>query len=329
MPANLTPEYLEAEERFREAEDRQKKIDALQEMLSRLPKHKGTEKIEADIRRRLSNLKNQSKKKTGPTKAKTPDQIEPEGAGQVVIAGLPNTGKSALVDALTNATPKVADFPLSTYGPTVGMMRYEDIQIQLVDLPPLSEEHVETWVFNLIRKADLVVLLIDSGSEDPKEELAKTMGLLEEEAIYLFPPDADFQANSVGRTNNKGLLVAAKNDGENREKKIALLKEETDLPVTPFSMLDEDYMDQFRREVYQSLGLIRIYTKKPGKEPDLDEPYLLDRGSTVMDAARSIHKDLAQDLDYVRIWGSGRFDGQQVAQDHVLEEGDVIEIHRK
>ncbi|MFP4646325.1 MAG: GTPase [Candidatus Bipolaricaulota bacterium] len=329
MPANLPPEYKEAEERFREAKDPESKIDALQEMLSLLPSHKGTDKIEADIRRRISDLKDAKtkSKKKGPTKAKTPDQIEPQGAGQVVVCGLPNCGKSALVDMLTNATPKVADFPYSTYDPTVGMMVYEDVQIQLIDTPPLCEKHVETWVYNLIRKAHLVLLLGDCSANDLGTKFQETLDLLENEAIHLFDPHADFQRDAIGQTNKPAQLVAAKCDALEREEELREIRESVDLPLIPVSILDEEALQRFREEVFRGLGKIRIYTKKPGEDPDLEEPYLLEKGSKIVDAVRAIHRDLVEELDYVRIWGSGKYDGQQVSRDHVLQEGDVIEIH--
>ncbi len=329
MPANLPPEYLEAEEEFRQADSKDEKVNALQRMLSLLPNHKGTDKIEADIRRRISKLKKSSAKKKGPTRAKTPDQIESQGVGQVVLSGMPNTGKSALLDILTNANPNVADFPFSTYGPTIGMMDYEDVQIQLIDTPPLSEEHVENWVFNLIRKVDLVTLLVDGSVDEPLKQYAKSLDLLADEGIYLFPPEADFKIDEIGRTNRRGLAVLTKDDEPTAEGVCGRLEQEADLPVAPVSILEEDTLKEFAKLVFESLEKIRVYTKKPGEEPDLHEPYLLDRGSTVIEAVRSIHRDLVKELDYVRIWGSGRFDGQEVAQDHVLEDGDIIEIHDK
>jgi len=329
MPANLPPEYLEAEEEFRDAESDFDKIQALQRMLSLLPNHKGTDKIEADIRRRISNLKKGSKKKKGPTRAKTPDQIEPQGVGQVVVSGVANTGKSALVDILTNASPHVADFPYSTYEPTIGMLNFDDVQIQLIDTPPLSDEHVETWVFNLIRKAHLVLLLVDGGVDDPVRQLEKTLQLLADEGIYLFSPEEDFALDEIGRTNKKGIVVVAKKDELEGGKKLNDINEQVGFPVVPVSILDEDSLEDFASRVFTGLQKIRVYTKKPGEEPDLAEPYLLEKGSSVIEAVRSIHRDLVETLDYVRIWGSGKYDGQEVAKDHVLKDGDVIEIHQK
>ncbi len=329
MPANLPPEYIEEEERYRNASDKDEKLDALEEMLALLPNHKGTDKIEADIRKRISNLKKSSQKKKGPTRAKTPDQIEPQGAGQVVLTGFPNSGKSALLDVTTNASPKVADFPYSTQGPTIGMLQHEDVQIQLIDTPPISEEHVETWVYNLIRKSDLVLAVVDGAAENPIEEFKKTKKHLENEGIHLFHPEADFQKDAIGRTNRKGEIILSKSDELNEEEVSKNLEEVSGLPTTPVSILNEESLSRFSRSVFEGLLKIRIYTKRPGEEPDMKEPYLLDKNSTVLEGVRSIHRNMVDNLDYIRIWGSGRFDGQEVAQDHVLEDGDVIEIHQK
>ena len=329
MPANLPPEYIEAEDRYRNASSKDEKLDALQKMLSLLPNHKGTDKIEADLRKRISDLKKSSQKKKGPTRAKTPDQIEPQGAGQVVLTGLPNSGKSALLDMITNATPKVADFPFSTHGPTIGMLQYEDVQIQLIDTPPISDEHVETWVYNLIRKADLVLMLVDGAAENPVDGFDRTTDLLEEESIHIFHPEADFQRDAIGKTNRKGQVVITKKDELSYREASKEIEELSGLPTMALSILDETSLARFSEFVFEGLNKIRIYTKKPGKEPDLKEPYILDRGSTVLEGVRSIHRDMVERLDYIRIWGSGRFDGQEVAQDHVLKDGDVIEIHQK
>lgn len=329
MPANLPPEYIQEEERYRNAKDKDEKLDALQEMLALLPNHKGTDKIEADIRKRISDLKKKPKKKKGPTRAKTPDQIEPQGAGQVVLTGFPNTGKSAILDVTTNASPRVADFPFSTQGPTIGMLEYEDVQIQLIDTPPISDDYVETWVYNLLRKADLVLVVVDGSAADPVEEYERTREHLEGEGIYLFHPEADFQRDAIGRTNRKGEIVLSKSDELASDATIEKLKEISGLPTTPVSILDDESLVRLGKSVFAGLLKIRIYTKKPGEDPDMDEPYLLDKDSTVLEGVRSIHRDMVENLDYIRIWGSGKYDGQEVAHDHQLEDGDVIEIHQK
>ncbi|MFP4201350.1 MAG: GTPase [Candidatus Acetothermia bacterium] len=329
MPANLPPEYIQEEERYRNAKDKDEKLDALQEMLALLPNHKGTDKIEADIRKRISDLKKSPKKEKGPTRAKTPDQIEPQGAGQVVLTGLPNSGKSALLDVTTNASPKVADFPYSTQGPTIGMLEYEDVQIQLIDTPPISDDYVETWVYNLIRKADLVLAIVDASADEPTEEFKRTREHLEDEGIYLFHPEADFQRDAIGRTNRRGEVILAKSDELANASPPKEIEEISGLPVVPVSILDDESLSRLGKSIFEGLLKIRIYTKKPGEEPDMEEPYLLDKDSTVLEGVRSIHRDMVENLDYIRIWGSGKYDGQEVARDHILEDGDVIEIHQE
>jgi len=142
MPANLTPDYLAAERDYKQAATPAERIAALERMLATVPKHKGTEKIQADLKRRLSQARKESTKK-GAAHSVPFYLVEKEGAGQVVLLGPPNAGKSQLVAALTHAHPEVADYPFTTRLPTPGMMSYQNVQIQLIDLPPLSEEFME------------------------------------------------------------------------------------------------------------------------------------------------------------------------------------------
>ena|SRR5215471_6222501 len=160
MPANLTPEYLAAEREYKSAQTHVEKIEALERMLARLPKHKGTEKLQADLKRRLSQARKESQKKGG---AHTVPfwVVEREGAGQVALIGPPNSGKSKLLCALTHARPEVADYPFTTRLPTPGMMTFENVQIQLVDLPPLAAEFMEPWLPRVIRAAHAAVLVLN------------------------------------------------------------------------------------------------------------------------------------------------------------------------
>jgi ribosome-interacting GTPase 1 len=75
------------------------------------------------------------------------------------------------------------------------------------------------------------------------------------------------------------------------------------------------------------LDVIRIYSKKPGKKADTDAPYVVRRGTTVLDAAGIVHKDFAQHLKYARLWRRGALEGQMVSREHVLEDGDILELH--
>ena len=86
-------------------------------------------------------------------------------------------------------------------------------------------------------------------------------------------------------------------------------------------------LEELRRRIYDMLDILRVYTKAPGEKPDFADPIILGTGDTMADAAESVHKDFRARLKYVRVWGSGKRDGIMVKRDHVLEDGDVIELH--
>lgn len=326
MPANLTPVYREAEAKYKAAVTREEKMAALEEMLRVIPKHKGTEHLQADLRSRLSKLRQEpSKKKPG----KGPShRIPREGAGQVVLVGIPNSGKSSLVKALTHADPEVAPYPMTTLKACPGMMAYEDVAFQLVDLPPLCHEHVEPWVYDLVRASDLVWLVISSRA--PLQGLEVVEELLSGKAIGLFPAGSDRPtAPRPGWTYKPAILVVTGMDQPGARDDLDALGELVELPwpVVTVSTTTEEGMDGLGPACYRALDIMRIYSKEPRKDPDLSRPFTLPRGSTVADLARAIHKEIAQGIKFARVWGTSAFDGQSVHEQHVLEEGDVVELH--
>jgi len=323
MPANLTADFKKARERLRTASSPEEKLAALEEMLATIPKHKGTDKMQADIKRRIAKLRESGgSAKKGQRSGL--DHIPKDGAGQVVLIGAPNCGKSSLLAALTNAKPEVASYPFSSLIPIPGMMAFEDVAIQLIDLPPLTAEYTEGWVYGLIRAADLALVVLDAREREiAVDRIAETMLLLEERHIVLVAGDEEIGA-----------------DERIREIPCRVVLSKIDLNDVPLGDLDDapfrtietstatgEGLERLRAEIFDALRVVRIYTKLPGKKPDMEEPYTLPIGSTVLDAVRLVHRDFVDQLKYVRIWGSGRFDGQQVPSDHVLEDGDVIEIH--
>ena len=326
MSANLTPAYRAAEDRFRTAVTPEERLDALEEMLREVPKHKGTEKIQADIKSRISKLKRQPKQKTG---ARGPSHHIPhEGAGQVVLVGPPNAGKSSLVVRLTHARPEVADYPLTTREATPGMMPFEDVAIQLVDLPPLCEEHVEPWVYDSIRTADLVWLVVTAESSLEGLELVER--LLGEKAVALVQVGKDkADEPRPGWLYKPAILVLTGLDRPDAKEDLLLLDQLVDVPwdESPVSSVSGEGLDDLGRRTFEALGVMRVYSKQPGKEADLEQPFTLRKGSTVGDLARLIHQDLAAKFKFARVWGPSAFDGQKVQTSHVLEEGDVVEIH--
>ncbi len=312
MPANLTPDYHRAEERLRHSKTVEEKIDALEEMLRVVPKHKGTDGLQADLKARLAKLRKQPASKAG--KATHSHLIPREGAGQIALVGPPNTGKSSLVAALTHAKPEVAEYPFTTRDPTPGMMRFEDIAFQLIDLPPLNDEHVEPWVFDIVRRADLVWIVVPV--ENAVDGVELTRRILASKAIDVL-------------TNKRSLVVATGIDREGGEEDLAIVDElfEHRWPLTGVSVITGRGVGELARRTFDALGLVRVYTKQPGKPADREAPFTLLRGSTVGNLAALVHKDLAASMKHARIWGPSAFEGQVVHADHVLAEGDVVEIH--
>jgi len=326
MPANLTPVYREAEAKYRAAVTREEKMAALEEMLRVIPKHKGTEHLQADLRSRLSKLR-QEPRKTRVSKGPS-HRIPREGAGQVALVGPPNSGKSSLVSILTKAKPEVAPYPLTTREATPGMMPYQDVGFQLVDLPPLCEEHVEFWVYDVIRASDLVWLVVSIQS--PLVGLDLVRDRLESKAIGLYPADSGPpESPRPGWAYKKTILVVTGMDLPGAAGDLEALREllDTAWPLCAVSGTTGHRLGELGAGTFEALDIIRVYSKEPRKEPDMSRPFTLPRGSTAEDLARIIHKEMAQGLRYARVWGPSTFDGQSVQGTHILEEGDVVELH--
>ena len=327
MPANLPPTYIEAEKRYREAKTQEEKIAALEEMLAIIPKHKGTDKLQADLKRRISKHKDESQKKKGTTKHKSVFSIDKEGAAQIVVIGPPNTGKSSLIARLTHATPEVAEFPHTTHKPTPGMAEYENIQFQLIDTPPVSEEYIDPLMPDMIRRADIVVILLDVKA-DLIGQYEDTLATLETYRIF---PEETVVPEGVRKPHffKKMLVVANKTDEEKDKEDFEAFVELTDiqLPSLSISIKHERNIQEFLDTLYNLSGIIRVYSKNPGKEPDLNEPFVIPRDSTLEELAAKIHKDFVQKLKFARIWGEAVHDGQMVQRDYVMHDGDIVEIH--
>jgi ribosome-interacting GTPase 1 len=327
MPANLTPQYLEAELKFKQAKTTPEKIKALEVMMAVIPKHKGTERLRGQLKSRMAKLKEELQKRPAVSRAEQAYNIKREGAAQIVLLGLPNSGKSCLLSQITNASSEVADYPFTTQKPVPGMMKFENLQIQLVDTPPVQLDHVEPGFPNLIRNADALLLLVDLR-EDPIFQMEILLEELNNMRIKLIGK-GPIPSPEVGWVFLRALLIGNKCDVKNAMEEYRKFENrfKDAFPLLPLSARAGMNFDELKREVYQLLDIIRVYTKVPGKEPDLTEPVILKRGSTVEDVALSIHKDFAAKLRYAKIWGSGKFDGQMVKRDYRVSEGDVIELH--
>ncbi len=327
MPANLTPEYMDAEKAYKQAKTPGEKLECLERMLSVIPKHKGTEKMQGDIKRRISQLKERMDREGARKRGGVSHVVKREGAGKVVLIGPPNTGKSQLIRALTNAKPEVAPYPFTTRFPVPAMMPFEDILIQLVELPAISDDHFEPATGDNIRNADIVLLIVDLLSRDPLEEITVTLTLLDRIKIKL---SRDGSAGEVpfGWAAKKGIIIANKCDGDEGNVTFSLMQElwEDDIPLLAVSAKEEVNLERLKQEIFQGLNIIRVYSKVPGKATSKEAPYTLRAGSTLLDFAAAVHKDFSEKLKNGRVWGSSAFDGQSVSSDYVLADGDMVEL---
>jgi hypothetical protein len=326
MPANLSPEYLQAEQRFKSAKTTEEKVEALGEMQATIPKHKGTEKMQADIKRRLAKLRTEQAKR--PTsRAGLIHRVEKEGAGQVALVGPPNSGKSSLVRRLTHATPEVAEYPFTTRVPLPGMMLFEDIQIQLVDLPPVHPDVPESWLYQIIRNADACLLIVDLSDPDLLEDFETTLGEVAKAKVQLGEGPLP---ETTGWLQKKALLIGNKLDASGATDDLDILKElyGTRFPILAISVETGDGLEEMRTAVFELLELVRVYTKAPGHKLALTSPYVLKRGSRLIDLAAHVHHDFLTQLKYARVWGHGRFEGAMANRDYLLVDKDVVELHR-
>lgn len=324
MPANLTPDYERAEDRYRQAVTDEDKLEALRQMFATIPKHKGTEKLQADLKRRISQFRKTIAKK--PAKGADPFHVPRSGAGQVVLIGPPNVGKSMLVARTTHAPAKVADYPFTTAIPLPGMAHYEDVQIELVDTPPITPGHIPGGLMGTIRSADIVAIVVDA-SEDPLEEAEMVLSLLTERGLNL----RSVPINQLDRSDFaqcSAVLVANKCDLADPETTATFAELYRDrIEVRFVSAETGKGLEELLRRFWELLAVIRVYTKQPGKPPDTGRPFTLEIGSTVEDLAREIHRELPEKMKFARAWGEGRHAGQQVHRTETLHDRDVVEIH--
>ena len=321
MPANLSADYLKAEAKYRAATTSEEKLACLEEMFTTIPKHKGTEKMQADIKTRISKLKKEmaAPAKGGAKRGGDWFHVEKQGAGQVIVFGAPNCGKSALVRELTGLHQEVAPYPFTTTAPAAGMMPFEDIQIQLVDTPPVAPE-APAWLFHILRTGDVLLWLLDLGDDALLETTEQTQSLIANARIATRPhPELAVK---------KTIMLGTKTDDPQAADRLAILRELIgNVPLLMVSAEHHIGLEELKRQLYDSLGILRVYTKRPGKPPDLDDPVVLKQGSTVVDAAYHLHKDFAASLQFARLWNKTGYDGQRVERGHVLTDGDVIEFH--
>ena len=340
MPANLSPEYRQAEQAFRAAHDSRQRLECLKEMLRTIPKHKGTEHIQADIKSRIRELiRELSLPHKGPARAGTGHSIRHEGVAQICLVGPPNAGKSSLHSLLTGSRAEIAPFPYTTRQPLPGLLPFEDISFQLVDLPPISGERVEPELAGFLQATDAVWLVLDLADPECSEQLLTLCAQLRQRGITLSDQWPGRRDSAITKepaldpfaVELPTLLVANKSDLDPDPDETSVLEELTGVrfPAVATSAMTGAGIGLLAPFLFEALCIVRVYTKAPGKSPEKTRPFTVRRGATVLDVARLVHQDLASTLRFARIWGSGTFEGQQVGPEHLVADGDIVELHAR
>jgi ribosome-interacting GTPase 1 len=339
MPTNVSPEYKKAEDAYRRAREPKERLDCLRDMLRTIPKHKGTDHLQADIKTRIKQLSEElSGPKKGGRRGGPSLVVRPEGAAQVCLVGPPNAGKSHLHTELTGSHSDIGPYPYTTHLPVPGMLPFEDIHFQLVDLPPVSDDFMEPWFVNALQPADGVLLVIDVSDPECLEQVPTVIERLAEKKIFLRSGWPGLDGTPAADTEDEDdpfslslptLLIANKSDLDPDPGEVETLEELLGLryPALTVSAKTGDGLDLLGAFLFRALEIVRVYTKTPGKPADNDKPFTVRRGGTVLDVARLVHKDIAEGLKFARMWGNEVFDGQQVGPDHIVVDGDLVELH--
>ena len=330
MALNLTPQYHEADAKYRAAGTPEEKLAALEEMWRELPKHKSSEKMQAELKKKLSAARRaqQQSGKKGPSRV-DPFCVPKSGAGQIALIGTPNVGKSSIVGGLTNAHVKIADHPFATPLPVPGMVPYQDIQIQLIDTPPVTAEYVPAGFPGLWRSTDALVVVADLSSDSVLEDVETCLGHLAGRCLELADGPRERPNEAEDPLRVPGFLLANKVDAPGASDGLDMVREffGQRVRVEPASAIDPGGMARLPELLYRLIGVVRVYAKPPGKEPDLEEPFVLPAGSDIHDLARKVYRGLERTIKSARLWGHGVADGQQVHLDHVLQDKDIVELH--
>jgi len=274
MPVNASIEYYKAEGKYNEAKTREEKIACLEEMIRLLPKHKSSETALAQLRKRLAKLKEEKPKKAS---QKPKWIVKKEGSGQVCLVGLTNSGKSTLLKELTGIDVDIASYEYTTTKPEFGMMRYEDVWVQIVEIPSTFEPEVMSIVHN----SDLILILLDvnQGLEKQRREID------------------DILARRMIKT----------------KKSYVMTKQELNI-------------EKLKKQIWDNLGKIRVYTKTPGKKAE-NKPIIFRSKARVKDVVEEVHKSFLKHFRYAKVWGkSVKFNGATVGLKHALADKDVVEI---
>lgn len=318
MPANLPPTYYKLKHQHEAAKTDEERLSLLEEMLRIVPKHKGTEKVVSDLRKRIAVIKKGGSAKGGKKSGKKgySEHIPKQGAGQIVMLGPPNSGKSSILANFTKAKSEVSPTPYTTTIPVVGMLPYDNIQFQLIDTPSIVQDFISPTVLTLVRNADLCLGVVSLANDSLLDELDTVITVFNDQ-------------RGKSEEDNLGYLVVANQvDAPGAFDRLEILKEfyGEEFPIFSLSSETGEGKDELLKGIYNTLDIVRVYPKAPGKPIERDDPIVLPNGSTVLDAAMGLHKDFAE-FKFARIWGPEWHDGQPVSRNDAIYDGDVVEFH--
>ena len=389
MPANLTAEAKAKLQLAQTSKNPKERLQAYVEFLAATPQHKGNERLRAQVKTKIAELKQDIITQRGRRgSGKSPWSVQREGAAQVMVVGLTKSGKSSLLRSLTNAQVTVASYEYTTQRPIPGILQFQDIQIQLVELPAPRLAQSRRYEFqpeciDLIRRCDGLIVLVDLMN-DPERQLDLIATSLEEADVSIQKPLSRVEIVRpkgsgevrIAMTNTQtslsherirellhsygignalvriygnasiddvedavlenvmlykpALLVANKLDLDTgREVSSSFVGTVPNfLPTALTSCLTGQGLITIGSRLFESLEMIRVYTKEPNESKPSDHPFVVHAGTTVRELAGSIHTNLAERYRYSRIWGStSKFAGERVGPGHVLGDQDIVEIH--
>lgn len=328
MAVNLPPQYFEAESYYKKATIPSDKLDWLQKMWILLPKHKASEKLQAELKSRLSDLREEIERPKSSSKRATTGRFPRQGAAQIVISGPPNGGKSQLLANLTSAKPEIAPYPFTTRTPQAGMMVFENIRFQLIDTPPVTADQLDPATLAIIRHADACLLVASLSDDDCFFLIQGAIDRLVQSKTHLVreTPEGveDWSVQHI-----RSLVVATNRDSKGATERLEVFQELAgdSLPIIAVDCITGTAMTELGKAIYKLADIIRIYPKKPGKPAEKEQPVTIRQGASVLDFASEIHGDLPNQLKAARVWGpSAPHDGQTVPKEHVLQDGDTVEL---
>lgn len=391
MPTNLPPQAKKKWAEVEATKNPREKLRLLEEFLSLVPRHKGTARLCVQVKKQMTNLREEIAERKHKRAGKSGPKIfmQKEGAAQIAILGLTKSGKSSLLAAITNAKVEVSATPFTTREPVPGIMNYKDIQFQLIEAPALMEGSADgkAWglqTLGIARNADGVILMVDL-SKKPTDQMSLIMNETEKARILFSRPKARVEVERkhlgaglriivVGRlldctfrdveellksfritdgvvkisgearlddveeaifestVYKPTVVVANKLDAEKAHANLRSLKtyESKALPVIAVSCRTGEGLSRLGDILFETLDIMRIYTKEPNDSEFSMKPFILKKESTIRDLARNIHTDLSKKFSFAKVWAKRLvFSPQKVGATFKLKDGDIVEIHVK